>query len=307
MMALTGYGQIPSENLQFFRETLSLQAEFYFKRSYNDELLAYNAGEKCKLYPLGLNYPVTSRENKVDKIQFDFKSWVKYKLKGNEWLSRKLKAESRKQYDISNFEYLPVSQNKEPKILFLTRLWNPGTLQKDKLTDTELYETNIRELHEINTVRAQSIIECKKLFGKQFTGGLFCDSYSVEKFPELVVSGQVSSKESYLKTVKQSDICIATTGLHKSTGWKMGEYVAAARGIITEKINFDLPGNFSSPANYLEFNNVQQLLDNVSLLLDNRDMLREMMLNNYKYYNLYVRPDNLVLNTLLTVKAHTDA
>ncbi|MEJ7766829.1 MAG: hypothetical protein WKF89_03395 [Chitinophagaceae bacterium] len=294
------------KNLQFFKETLSEKADFYFKRSFNNELLKYVPdGNSCKYYPLGLNYIVSSKSNRMESKQFDFKSWAKYQIKSNKVFARMLKAEDLSLYDLSNYEYFPISQNKEPKILFLTRVWDPGQIQKDKMEDNELYVNNVRDLNEINEARVQTILECRKLFGKQFTGGLSRDKLSLEKYPELIVPPEMTHRKNYLSLVKQSDICIATTGLHKSIGWKFAEYIAAARGIISEKLHYELPGNISSPTNYLEFSTVRDLLNNISLLLNNPETLRKMMLDNYQYYNLYVKPENIVLNSLLTVRANT--
>ena len=61
----------------------------------------------------------------------------------------------------------------------------------------------------------------------------------------------------FLNIVKSSDICIATTGLHKSIGWKFGEYIAASRAIITEPLYYEIPGELKRGSNYLEFRNVE--------------------------------------------------
>jgi hypothetical protein len=90
--------------------------------------------------------------------------------------------------------------------------------------------------------------------------------------------------------------------LHNSIGWKLGEYVAGARAILTEPLNFSLPGNFSRGSNYYEFENPEQLITQVDELLSNPEQILETMKNNYYYYNNFVKPKNLILNTLITVK-----
>lgn len=40
-----------------------------------------------------------------------------------------------------------------------------------------------------------------------------------------------------MRLMKQSRICIATTGLHDSIGWKFAEYVVAGRTIVIEPLN----------------------------------------------------------------------
>ncbi len=94
---------------------------------------------------------------------------------------------------------------------------------------------------------------------------------------------------------------MATTGLHNSIGWKFGEYVAASRAILSEPLIYGLPGNFEHGKNYLPFNNEDELLHKTYSLLKNKDELLDMMNSNFHYYNNFLRPDKLVLNTLLKI------
>lgn len=289
------------DNLQYFQNTLMPLADFYFKRSYNDQLLEYKGTKNGKIFPLGVNYELTSSENKIDSINYNFKGWIKSRLRSVEWIRKSLKINNSVS-PYTAFENAPWPTNDVPKILFLTRIWHPGNINKEKISDPEVVEALRQGLLDINQIRVDSIIECKKVFGSQFTGGLFCDNYSMKEYPDLVVPIDITRKVNFMKLTKQSDICISTNGLHKSIAWKFGEYVSAARGIISEKLLYDLPGNFSSPTNYLIFKDVDELIKNIHLLVKNKDMLRDMMVANYHYYNLYIRPDNLILNTLLSIK-----
>jgi hypothetical protein len=113
----------------------------------------------------------------------------------------------------------------------------------------------------------------------------------------------VTAKRRFMALVKASPICIATTGLILSTGWRFGEYVAASRAIVSEKLHDVLPGPFRTPDNYLEFCTVAELIGAVGKLVENRAALQTMMWNNYSYYRTYGRPDSLVLNALLRALA----
>lgn len=103
------------------------------------------------------------------------------------------------------------------------------------------------------------------------------------------------------------NICIATTGLFGSIGWKFAEYVAGSRAIISEPLNYSIPGNFTNGVNYYDFLNKDDLLNNIQTLLSNKDIVKNMMYNNFLYYNQYVKPENLVLNTLLIASKLTPA
>ena len=84
----------------------------------------------------------------------------------------------------------------------------------------------------------------------------------------------------------------------------MGEYIAASRGIVSEPLQFEVPGDFKKNQNYFEFENEESLLQQIDLLLSNKDLLVQTMKNNYHYYNNYLKPDILVLNTLVTIANH---
>ena len=96
------------------------------------------------------------------------------------------------------------------------------------------------------------------------------------------MDSDICEKQNYMRIMKKSDICIATTGLHESIGWKMGEYVAAARGIVSEKLNYRVPGNFKEEKNYLVFSNIDECIDAVDRLYTSPSTLYQMKKNNEK-------------------------
>jgi hypothetical protein len=106
------------------------------------------------------------------------------------------------------------------------------------------------------------------------------------------------SKKTYLSLMHGSSICIATTGLEGSVGWKLGEYVAAAKAIVSEPLRSVQPGDFRPGRNYLEFRTPEQCVDAVQRLVDDPAHRLDMMRKNAAYYAAYVRPDALVWNAL---------
>lgn len=282
--ALDGFNWISGsieQNLNYFRDNTN--ADFYFKRSYSKQLLEY-APQNCKVYPLGLNYPFLP-ENRFDR---GLKETLKYFIKSNYLFS---KYSGEKPLYSKDFEYYPIP-NKENKVLFITQLWNPDDVSSSHLQ---------RERNLINRNRINCIKACKREFGRSFFGGLKKDSFSVQHSKDLIIPDALTKKENYLAAIKDHNICIATTGLHSSIGWKFGEYVAASRAILTEPLNYDVPGSFHVDKNYSVFNNEDELLNKIQHLIDNKDVLFEMMNRNFHYYNSHLRSDLLVLNTLLTI------
>lgn len=270
-------------NLNYFKNNLN--SDFYFKRSFNNKLLEYNLKNR-KIYPLGFNYYINPKGVFINKhYNNSFKSKLKQVVKQQ---FHSFQKNNRSKITSNYFENNPIF-NKDNRILFSTRLWNPD----------ETNQKHNKELREkINNQRIEYILACKKEFGKSFTGGLFDDEYTNKKAKSLILPTKVSNKKNYLDILKKHNICIATTGLHKSIGWKMGEYIAASRAIVSETLNYDVPGNFVNKKNYLEFDNSDNLLEKLEYLLSKPRETEQIMTNNYNYYKNYLHPEQLILNTL---------
>ena len=272
------------EKLTYFKN--NIDADFYFKRSYSPVLEDYKP-KGLLIYPLGFNY---SMDPPVHHI-YDTKDLFKHCLKNLPLLRR---YHSRRTFSSSHFEFPPV-MNKENGILFLTRLWNPNSVKRERLK---------HDRDEINSERISVIRECKKTFGDQFLGGLKIDDYSSNVAPDLLMPSSLTNTVTYLETVKNHEICIATNGLRGSTGFKFGEYIAASRAIISEPLTYQVPGNFTKGVNYLTYSNSEELIQNITNLIEDPELLHSMMVNNYQYYNNYLNPEKLVLNSLLKVHQH---
>lgn len=98
--------------------------------------------------------------------------------------------------------------------------------------------------------------------------------------------------------MKKSDICIGSTGLHKSIGWKTGEYVAAARAIVAERFQYQVTGNFEENINYIPFDSVDECLSAVEKLYHDPEAVYQMKLSNEAYYAKYLRPEKQIFNAL---------
>jgi len=267
------------ENLLYFQNNFN--CDYYFKRSFNKDIVKY-APKMCKVFPLGLNYNIEPKYS-INPISI---VTVKKHLK------ELIRESSHKSlFYSSDFEFPPIP-NKKTKIFFLTRLWDP-----DKVS----LSSSKKERKEMNQFRINCIKRCRKEFGELFTGGLQKNEFTVQNAKELIAPSNLTNRINFIKTTKEHNICITTTGLHSSTGWKFGEYMAASRAIISEPLLYDAPGDFSCDKNYYEFNSEDELIEKIYKLLNNRDKMNEMMHNNFNYYNNYLKSENLILNTLMTV------
>jgi len=274
---------------------LTGSVDFYFKRSLPPNTVS-NCTPPFKLYPLGFNYPVFS--NKAFSLQ---RMWyagsaekrAAFWLKNSKILSNF--------FSINNSAFNAQQQKLEEiprwyeqaNILLMTRAWPEQRARTEEKKEQRF---------EMNQMRAACIRMLKKEFGNNFYGGFSTDEYSQTHFPDCVLpDNRITRKKNYLQLVKTFPICVATTGLENSTGWRMGEYIALSKAILSEKLHNEVPGDFAAGKNYLEFYTADHCVEQAHRLFQDAPLRYEMMHQNFRYYHAYLRPDMLVWNALRTV------
>ncbi|MFR9066750.1 MAG: hypothetical protein ACLVJH_07270 [Faecalibacterium prausnitzii] len=106
------------------------------------------------------------------------------------------------------------------------------------------------EWRQVNADRIELLHRLQSAFPAQFTGGVSDNACAQQLCPELILPDKLTGKRAYLHRMQHTEICVASTGLHGSTGWKLAEYVAAGRAIVTEPLRYTLPGGFEEGKNY---------------------------------------------------------
>lgn len=260
-------------------EYLLDHCDAYFKRSYS-EIINKQMGYR-DIYPYGLNYNITWIGN---PLLWRRKGGVFHAvndlLRGNMITSRQLV--KKPDYD----------KKKPVHILFFARLWPTETALSNQENE-ERYAINIKRINLLRTLKRQ--------FGDTFMGGLSDNLLTRKMAPDLIMSSRLTRRDLYIKRMRCSDICIATTGLHGSIGGKMGEYVACSKAIISEPLKYNVPGGFIPEQNYLEFNDEEQCIVQVNRLLNHPETIITMQMKNHEYYEHYLRPECLIQNTLNSI------
>jgi len=263
--------------------------DFYFKRSFNNDI---HASITSKILPLDLNYMVKPNTLNWQNLVRSY-----HLSSGDERLKscvRELDIYNKLTYSPRIYELQAKPNIGSPfKILFMCRLWEPEKDDHWQLTK-EQQEDRI----EINNVRVNCIRKLKQEFGEEFTGGLAPTAYAQENFSDVISSAAVTSKRNYIAQLKKYSVCISTTGLANSTGWKFGEYMALSKAIVSEKLHAQTAGNIQKDINYLQFDTADECVEQVHKLRSNRTLMEEMMQANYDYYLNHLSPDKLVMSSL---------
>lgn len=174
----------------------------------------------------------------------------------------------------------------------MTRLWNP---------EGNIDSRGFDECSMINSMRVDIIRRLSKIFSSSFVGGVSDSAFAREFAPDLILPKNITFKKNYLRLMKNTDICIGSMGLHKSTGWKTAEYVAADRAIVCEKLWYDNPGDFQDGRNYLMYETADECVDKILFLVNNPDEILKMSRANERYYSNYLCPDKLIMNAIMQV------
>ncbi len=277
-------------------EEILAGCDLYFKRSYDPQFIS-TLKDGGKVFPLGLNYQVASAEFDIFKLKraafYSGKDWIKATLKGLRIDSLLRRRETER---IDNLEAAPNTEI-EPRVLFMARAWSPEKIESKTQKDA---------VEAINETRAKCIEVLRKELGDKFYGGLAHDDYSKKHFSHvLLADDNASSKRNYLEILKLFPICVATVGLNGSNGWKLAEYVAHSKAILSEPLVYQVPGHFEAGKNYVEFGDADDLVGSAVKLIEDKALRSEIMANNFAYYNSYVRPDAMIANSLDVVLKHT--
>jgi hypothetical protein len=276
-------------------ETIDLeQVDYCFKRSFRPDYVE-TLRNGHKVFPLGLNYPAfASCDSGLRRAVWatSVKDCVKQVIKSTPWLARLFRVQgSIYTSPLSRFEGYP-NASCEPTVLFIVDLWDPTKARSAEKRD---------ERWEMAHRRAECIRQLRNEFGARFVGGCFVTEFATKHFKDCLLPHNMSSrKDCYLKMLDSASVCVATTGLHGSVGWKVGEYVAGAKAIVSEPLKCRLPGDFAAGKNYLPFVRPDQCVQAAAELVDDGRKRYEMMRENFLYYWNWLRPDALILTTLLT-------
>jgi glycosyltransferase involved in cell wall biosynthesis len=168
-----------------------------------------------------------------------------------------------------------------------------ATLWYDKNTDVT---TNI--------YRGWFIEEASKIYDN-FEGGFFYipgkgveDEFPEytkyrEQYKDFLITKRISMAE-YMKKIKKSAIVFNTPSVGGCHGWKLGEYLAMGKAIISTKLSNKMPGDFAVGVNYIEANTKEEIREAILLLKNSPQKRKEMERANKDYYNKYLAPEVVV-------------
>jgi len=282
-----------------------VEADLYLKRTYVvKRVAALNAAARAKVRPFGLNFAcrgnrptqrIRQAGNRIALSPRSASSWWdtargilttsagRFKNSRHASMSTPLK---RSAYELT------AASLAEPRVTFFTRVW----AQQDAPESDPVF------LDAINDNRAEIIRALREALGDRFVGGLTASELAHARYPDCVVESD-TSKLSYLKAMQEGLIGIATTGLHQSTGWKIAEYIAASRCVVSEPLTSCLPDPLREGKNLLTFRSPSECVIACQRLLSDPELANSMRRHNAAYYRQRLRADVLMRKHLQSAVA----
>lgn len=266
-------------------ETAAAGVDWYFKRSFMADSIPSRFQEMVR--PWGLNFWIEPS----CPTWCGFRRGVHFGIGAGRWreLLRILPGPW----------HAPVQADFEPReapdlsgrVLFLTRAWDP-----DDAPDRSPEKR--QEIHAINETRAACVRELRASFAERFVGGLAPDSYAVRSYPDAVVrEAAITRKRAYLRLVRGSSICVTSSGLHGSNGWKLGEYVAMGKAVVTEQLRHEVPG-FVEGTHYLSYATPSECVAAVNRLAEDTVLRTCMQAANREFFKRFLQPAEMVRRAL---------
>jgi hypothetical protein len=280
-------------------------ADVYFKRGYHAPFVAQLDPElRRKVAPMDLQYGCSSRNESwlqsirdVGAMHVAGGSLRKTPLKALKHIAalplrRALKATgayrpSHLPMYIDEFESSP-DVPAEPKVYYRTRVYGP-----DDAPDN----FRLGRMAEVNDLRANTVRALRAHFGERFVGGLRHSEHARRTYPDCLYTGD-PGLYGHVALTKECLVAVNTAGLHDSTSWKMAEYIASSRCIVSERPFYDSATPLVEGKHYLPFSTPDDCVAACQRLLEEPDTARAMRTANYAYYAAHVRPDQVVRNCL---------
>lgn len=251
-----------SDRSDFWHFNLLRWCDVYAKRDLNP-LLTDN---QHKIIPFGLNWACHSRRSVVPILAAIATT-----------LPRASRARLMEVYRYlatphwRAFEHSP-EQPVDQTILFQTRVWEPSEAPGDEIVND----------HRVGLLRA-----LKREFGDRVVGGVVPTPFALKHYSDLITD-QPCRQPQYVRWAKKPLIGIYFRGLFGSIAFKMAEFFAASKCIVSEPIHNVL----TAPLDHIAiYKSNTECLDACERLLSDRSLASTHRRQSWKYYERNVRPE----------------
>lgn len=174
--------------------------------------------------------------------------------------------------------YENTISSKDDYVFFLSTLWYSDMWNKND--------------EGVNLRRAYFIRACKKILGDKFEGGLLGDSSSSKELFADVLCHNRESFSSWLEKTKQSALVFNTPAFWNCHGWKLGEYLALGKCILSTQLSNDLPYPLEHGVNiHFVENTEESMREAIEYILSHPEYRHKLEQGAKEYWNKYGTPE----------------
>ena len=145
-----------------------------------------------------------------------------------------------------------------------------------------------------NKYRREFIQICQSL-DVEFEGGFVAEQShpEYEDYKPYIMDEKYSYKEFVSRTLN-SWVVFNTPSVHNCHGWKLGEYMAMGKAIISSPLSNDLPGDFKNNRNIHIVNDAKELKIAVKRILADNSYRNKLQSGAFSYYQTYGSPQAVI-------------
>lgn len=142
--------------------------------------------------------------------------------------------------------------------------------------------------------RLRMVRAARAALGSAFVGGLVSQT---ERLPSEFQAFETTAIEQaeYIRRIRASRLVLNHDAVHGCLGWKLGEYLALGKAIVTTPIVNSMPAPLVHGNHWhVSEDHEEALTDSIRSVADDDDYRRHLELNARDYYSEYLAPDVMI-------------
>lgn len=154
---------------------------------------------------------------------------------------------------------------------------------------------------------------CQRVFS-QFEGGFYYIPGSgvsaqfpkyteyLKEYEDLLLSRRVGMSQ-YLMKLRRSALVFNTPSVEGCLGWKLGEYLALGKAIVSMPLNHPMPEGWADGVTHLEVHNEEEMALAIRRLHDDSELRLRLKEGAARYFDRQLAPKKVIQTLLQTVIA----
>lgn len=196
---------------------------------------------------------------------------------------------SRSKLFISN--YLAQSKRERIESYFEEEVYN-NAIKKYVFFASTLWKNE----NQTNTFRANFIKACLKNSRIEFEGGFVPRSDGNNLDFDDIMTNSLYSMSSYLKQIKKSDIVFNTPAVLNCHGWKLGEFLALGKVILSTSFYNQMPVKLMDKENilFLEKSDENEISIKLDEIINSEELQLHLKQQSKLYFQMYLQPKKVI-------------